>query len=63
MSRKTLALWATIMIVVFTVTVIVYPLIYNPQNVDAVLPTSGKEVPLPSGPVGPGSPPALPPAK
>lgn len=63
MSRKTLALWATIMIVVFTVTVIVYPLIFNPQNLDRNLSTPGQELPVPGAPVGPGAPPVPPPVK
>lgn len=64
MSRKTLALWATIMFVVFTLTVIVYPLIFNPQNIDRALPApQGRELPLPDGPAGPGGPPSVPPVR
>lgn len=62
MSRRTLALWATIMIVVFTITIVVYPLIFNPQNTEAIVPTTGNEMPLPASPALPGGP-SVPPAK
>lgn len=58
MSKKTLATWAVIMLVVFTVTVVVYPLIFNPQNIDKSLPAVPREMPLPpAGPAGPSVPP------
>jgi hypothetical protein len=45
------------MIVIFGVTVVVDPMIFNPQKSDQTLPApQGREVPLPSGPVGPGAP-------
>lgn len=57
MSRKAIAIWATLMIVIFGVTVVVYPLIFNTQKSDHTLPAPQvREVPLPSGPVGPGAP-------
>ena len=32
MNRKTMAMWSVIMVVVFSITVIVYPLIFNPAD-------------------------------
>lgn len=51
MSKKTIAMWSIIMVVVFGAMVVIYPMIFNPVNDSTLNPTA--EPSLVGTPVGP----------